>query len=468
MTTESYPEIMARRRREAEAAQRPSARAHLAAVPTSDALTSAYATAAMTKELNTLAAATEGTRNHALNTAAYSLYQLVDHGHLDEHAVTASLTTVAHGIGLLAHEVTATLASARRGAQSKPRDAPVLTGGTDVPPLPAFSVTAPGGDPGEADLDAARAAISTIPPALDWHALWADDSTEEWIVEPLIPARRGVAFYSPPKAGKSLLMLEVVVAIANGTEALGNKLDRPRKVLYVDFENDPRGDIRARLQAMGYGPDDLANLHYLSYPTIAPLDTALGAVQLIAAAQHYQCELIVIDTISRAVAGEENDNDTWLNLYRHLGLRLKQHGLTYVRLDHSGKDQEKGMRGGSAKYGDIDIVWKLSVVDDKTVRLDCTDHRLPVPEKTLVLHRELIPHLHHRVDSAGRAAAAEIKRDEVIFALDDLGVPDHTGVNESMKALATTAVKARRATVSAAVKFRQTRVGMFVPGSEEA
>ena len=45
-------------------------------------------------------------------------------------------------------------------------------------------------------------------------------------------------------------MLEIAVGIARGTEVLGVTPDRPRNVLYVDFENDPRGDIRSRLEAM--------------------------------------------------------------------------------------------------------------------------------------------------------------------------------------------------------------------------
>ena len=56
---------------------------------------------------------------------------------------------------------------------------------------------------------------------------------------------------------------------------------RPRRVLYVDFENDPRGDIRARLDAMEIGPDQLTNLCYLSYPSLAKLDTPTVAVDLV-------------------------------------------------------------------------------------------------------------------------------------------------------------------------------------------
>src|SRR5690606_39391706 len=59
--------------------------------------------------------------------------------------------------------------------------------------------------------------------------------------------------------------------------------DRPRKVLYVVFENDPRGDIRSRLEDMGYGPDQLDRLVYLSFPQLSALDSPTGGAQLMAA-----------------------------------------------------------------------------------------------------------------------------------------------------------------------------------------
>lgn len=274
------------------------------------------------------------------------------------------------------------------------------------------------------DDDAVRAAF----PRLDWHALWADDSEEEWIIEPLLPARRLVALYSPPKVGKSLLMLELAVAVARGEQVLGTTPDRPRRVLYVDFENDPKGDVRARLRSMGYGPGDLENLSYLSFPTLAALDSPQGGKELMAVVAAYECELVVIDTVSRAIKGEENENDTWLAFYRHTGKALKAAGIALIRLDHTGKDETKGQRGGSAKSGDVDAVWRMSVVArDKTYRLDCEANRMPVLEKTLVIHRETSPRLLHRVDAAGRYAAWEIKIQEVIKALDAAGVPADAG-----------------------------------------
>jgi len=256
-------------------------------------------------------------------------------------------------------------------------------------------------------------------PILDWQALWADTTEEEWIVEPLLAKRRLVALYSAPKVGKSLLMLELAAGIASGRPVLGNSATQPLSVLYVDFENDPRGDIRTRLEAMGYAPSDLGNLCYLSFPTLAKLDTKQGADELLAAIAEYQCEVVVIDTVSRSVAGDENENDTWLNFYRHTGLRLKQAEVAMIRLDHSGKDESKGQRGGSAKSGDVDAVWRLSKLGDDTFRLSCEAHRFPITEQVVDLQRVEDPHLRHKRDMDARAKAT----DEIIGKLAKAGVP---------------------------------------------
>lgn len=308
--------------------------------------------------------------------------------------------------------------------------------------------------------EAARAAQEARErfPCLDWHQLWADDSEEEWIVEPLLPARRMVALYSAPKVGKSLLMLEIAVGIATGTVVLGYQTDRARRVLYVDFENDPKTDTRDRLKAMGHGPDDLGNLVMLSFPSMAALDSQAGAEELLAAVLAYDAEVVVIDTVSRAIKGEENENDTWLAFYRHTGLRLKQAGVALVRLDHSGKDETKGQRGGSAKSGDVDAIWRMSKINETTFRLDCEAARLPITEKTLVLHREKTPRLHHRVDALGARAAFDIKVNDLIAWLDSNGIGDDASNRDVAAAKANGGPKASKEVIAEAVRQRKARV----------
>ena len=306
-------------------------------------------------------------------------------------------------------------------------------------------------------------------PAQDWHQLWADDSPEEWIVEPILPARRLVALYSPPKVGKSLLLLEIAANVARGTDVLGVTPDRPRSVLYVDFENDPKGDIRPRLQAMGFGPDDLGNLHYLSFPTMAGLDSPVGGSQLMAAVEHYSAEVVVIDTVSRAVQGEENENDTWLGFYRNTGLALKQAGVAMIRLDHTGKDETRGQRGGSAKSGDVDAVWRLERKAESTFRLTCEANRMPVAEKEIVVTRMSDPHLRHKVEGAGWMAEADAVVAEIIAAADAAGLPQDAGRDRLRKAAQEAGIKAGNARFEEAARRRKTCPGQVVdPFGQEA
>jgi hypothetical protein len=296
-------------------------------------------------------------------------------------------------------------------------------------------------------------------PHLDWHALWAAEDDDEWVIEPILPARRLVAMYSPPKVGKSLLALEMAAAVAAGRQVLGITPDRPRKVLYVDLENDPRGDVRERLQAMQYKPEDLDSLIYLSFPRLSMLDSEQGSRELLAAVDYHGCEVVIIDTISRVVAGEENNNDTWLAFYRHTGKKLKAAGIACLRLDHSGKDETKGQRGGSAKSGDVDLVWRLSTVSpDQTYRLDCEAHRMPVAEKTLVLHRETGP-LRHRVDAEGRRAVWASKVEAVIKVLDEAGAPRDVSERRARELVKPTAVKASNEVLREALKVRRMTLG---------
>jgi RecA-family ATPase len=125
---------------------------------------------------------------------------------------------------------------------------------------------------------------------------------------------------------------------------------------------------------MNYSPDDLDYLDYLSYPSMAALDSEEGGYNLLQAITAYDDEVVVIDTVSRVITGEENSNDTWLKFYQYTGLRLKQLGVSMIRLDHTGKDESRGPRGGSAKSADVDMSWRLVKYSDQYLMLDAPEH----------------------------------------------------------------------------------------------
>jgi hypothetical protein len=411
----------------------------------------------VTAQIEELATRAEGDRNDFLNNVAYSMGRFVPKW-LDYSEIGNKLYDAARACGLEHDESVATIKSGLTAGMDEPRDPPVDEPEGAAEPFADKSTgeVFEGAETPAAPEETTGEKVRRLLPQLDWHALWADEDVEDWILEPLLPARRLVAIYSPPKVGKSLLSLEMAVAISRASSVLGVDIDRPRHVLYVDFENDPKADIRARLQAMAVGPDDLTNLHYLSFPTLAALDSEAGSLELLAAVTEYECEVVVIDTVSRAVSGDENENDTWLSFYRHTGLKLKQGGIAMLRLDHSGKDESKGQRGGSAKGGDVDAVWRMSRVTDDTYQLECEMARMPIVEKVLVLHREHTP-LRHRVDGKGRMAANEARVRKCIAELDALGLEDDTSVALAGEALRASGGKAINSVLAESVKARKRR-----------
>lgn len=84
-----------------------------------------YGRAAARRVIQDVIHAAEGTRNHTLNQAAFSLGQLVAGGELTEKTVVDALTTAAQQAGLRDREATKTIQSGLAAGAKEPRNAPV-------------------------------------------------------------------------------------------------------------------------------------------------------------------------------------------------------------------------------------------------------------------------------------------------------------------------------------------------------
>lgn len=222
---------------------------------------------------------------------------------------------------------------------------------------------------------------------LEWGEFFATDfSTVELLPGRIMAPGQQITLIGDGKAGKSLFMQDWAWRMATGQTFLGDAPQRPIPVLYLDAENG-RDVVQERLVSFGAGPGSMGLLRYASFPPIRPLDTPGGGTDLIALAQNAGAELVVIDTVSRFISGPENDADTWLALYRNTLLQLKRNGIGSVRLDHFGKDKERGGRGSSAKTQDVDHVWELSAQGGGVVALKRTHTRTGIGPDAFVLHR---------------------------------------------------------------------------------
>lgn len=211
---------------------------------------------------------------------------------------------------------------------------------------------------------------------IDWATFWdVDDDAAQWACEPLLPIGRATHIYAARAEGKSALSLYVAAALATGRQVLDHPAGNGVKVAYIDLEMTPE-DLREHLVEYGYGPDtDLANLHYYIDPAWSKLDTPEHAMHMLAWIDEVEPAVVVVDSITRCISGEENSNDVYDALYEHTIGPLKRRGITNLWLGNSGKDKEKGSRGGSRKEDLMDCIWRLQRGDDGAVKLTNTKNR---------------------------------------------------------------------------------------------
>jgi hypothetical protein len=284
---------------------------------------------------------------------------------------------------------------------------------------------------------------------IEWPAFWTKDrAASDWLVEDILARGRGHSIFAGHKVGKSLLMLWLSVTLAQRPDVL---------VVYLDYEMG-EDDLYERLADMGCGPDsDLSRLRYALLPSLAPLDTSEGGRELAALvgremAAHPGCHpVVVIDTIGRAVQGEENPADTIREFYRCTGMELRRLGVTWARLDHAGKDPAKGARGSSAKGDDVDVVWQLVKIEGGLELVKVAARMGWVPERTsLRLEEGPLRFVATPTSSpAGTLEAAEL--------LDGLRVPLDASRRVAATALRSADQGRRTEVLLAALRYRRER-----------
>jgi hypothetical protein len=145
------------------------------------------------------------------------------------------------------------------------------------------------------------------------------------LVEPgLLPAQ-GILFVGgEPKVGKSLLVANLALSLAAGSDRLGFPVPAPRRVLVCQFEL-PIPQFVSRLaimrRAMGSAADQ--NLFVDTRATGHLLSAPQGLQHFLAAAQAAAAEIIVLDPLYSTHDQDENDTRAMAALCQSL-LRLRE------------------------------------------------------------------------------------------------------------------------------------------------
>ena len=198
------------------------------------------------------------------------------------------------------------------------------------------------------------------------------------LIDGLLREGHKMLLAGPSKAGKSFLLLQMALAIADGREWLGWPCAQG-KVLYVNLELD-RASCLHRLKSLysayGLAPAGIGNIDIWNLRGKAESMDKL-APKLIRRAEKKQYKAVIIDPIYKVITGDENAADKmahFCNQFDKVCLALKS-AVIYCHHHSKGSQGQKNARDRSSGSGvfarDPDAILDLIelIIPDKLARV---------------------------------------------------------------------------------------------------
>lgn len=207
-------------------------------------------------------------------------------------------------------------------------------------------------------------------PSLDLSTVPLDDvPARRWIVPGLIPDRNVTDLSGDGGLGKSLLALQLGIAMTAGREWIGVRPEQGR-VLYVSCEDECDEIMRRRnaiLAGEGLPATSIAGLHLLDLTEADTTELAAGGKsgaleltrlyeRLAVTLEEMQPKLVILDTRADVYAASEIDRGMVRRFVQSLRRLCLRHDLAILLLSHP---SVAGMASGSGQSGST--AWGNSV-----------------------------------------------------------------------------------------------------------
>jgi hypothetical protein len=221
----------------------------------------------------------------------------------------------------------------------------------------------------------------------------------DWTLEDILAAGILAAIVSKPKVGKSTLVYELGVAVAQGRVFLG-RATKQGAVLILAME-EHRRDVKRRLRNLG--ADQLDGIHVHAGPLPDSPDTILALASFI---KQHGIVLVIFDTLNAFWSvSEENDAGAVTQAIKPLLQLARESGATVLLIHHARKAEgEYGdeIRGSGALFSllDVALILKRHTVDTQR-RLTIISRYAESPPELLLELRE------HGYVSLGDPAASD-------------------------------------------------------------
>ena len=251
------------------------------------------------------------------------------------------------------------------------------------------------------------------------------------LVEPSLLPAQGILFVGgEPKVGKSLLVVNLALALAAGSDRLGFPIPAPRRVLICQFEL-PLAQFVSRLasmrRALGTAADQ--NLFVDTRAAGHLLSAPQGLNHFLAAAHAAAAEILVLDPLYSTHDQDENDTRAMAALCQSL-LRLRQvSGAALIVVHHVrksiGRDEiGRAFRGSSALHavGDSYLLVTRPSPQFSTVELRFQfRYAASQPPRLLQLDPRTLWFFPAGQPSATAPARRKVEKVEIMQALGELG-----------------------------------------------
>lgn len=195
-----------------------------------------------------------------------------------------------------------------------------------------------------------------------------------YLIEDLIPEHGLTIVYGDPGAKKSFLTLDMALRIAHGMDWHGTTAKRCG-VLYIAGEGRHGLGKRVKGWRREHGLQGVdapfkllpVAVHMLDKASVEKLKRTIAAV---AKEVGFDVCLVIIDTVSRAIAGQDENKQDAMSLFVDGCADIQDFTSgAVVGVHHSGKDRDRGMRGSSVLLGGCDAAIRV-IKDELTATIE--------------------------------------------------------------------------------------------------
>jgi hypothetical protein len=252
--------------------------------------------------------------------------------------------------------------------------------------------------------------------------LLADYPDPIWAVPDLMPVGLTI-LAGRPKVGKSWLAMQIACAVASGGMVFNNQVGQG-KVLYLALEDSDRR-LQQRMRQQGWQGGLPVDFMPIGAFALQLGDLRKGSIRLAKQIEDQRYRLVVIDTLSRAVGGDQNDVAEMTSALSPIQAMAHACNCALLLNDHHRKfggadpDVIGDVLGSTGKGAVADTVWGLYKERGKSgAKLAITGR--DVNEQTLALKFDRVTGCWQCQGDADTLAITE-RRAEILEVLGKIG-----------------------------------------------